>query len=61
MTGAGAPGAAGILQCLFQDPDIHVIAADGNPHAVGRYLALLPKKILLKRCWRFAGKTIFMS
>jgi carbamoyl-phosphate synthase large subunit len=39
MTGAGAPGAAGILQCLFQDPDIHVIAADGNPHAVGRYLA----------------------
>ena len=39
MTGAGAPGAAGILQCLFQDPDIHVIPADANPHAVGRYLA----------------------
>lgn len=39
MTGAGAPGAAGILQCLWQDPSVHVIAADANPHAVGRYLA----------------------
>jgi carbamoyl-phosphate synthase large subunit len=39
MTGAGAPGAAGILKCLFQNPDIHVTAADANPDAVGRRLA----------------------
>jgi carbamoyl-phosphate synthase large subunit len=38
MTGAGAPGAAGILKCLFQNPDIHVTAADANPDAVGRRL-----------------------
>jgi carbamoyl-phosphate synthase large subunit len=38
MTGAGAPGAAGILKCLFQNPNIHVTAADANPDAVGRKL-----------------------
>jgi len=38
MTGAGAPGAAGILQCLWQHSSVNVIAADANPHAVGRYL-----------------------
>ena len=38
MTGAGAPGAAGILKCLFQNPNIHVTAADANPDAVGRWL-----------------------
>lgn len=38
MTGAGAPGAAGILKCLFQNPAIHVTAADANPAAVGRWL-----------------------
>lgn len=38
MTGAGAPGAAGILHCLWQDPAMHVVAADANPSAVGRYL-----------------------
>jgi len=38
MTGAGAPGAAGILQCLWQDPAVHITAADVNPHAVGRFL-----------------------
>ncbi len=39
MTGAGAPGAAGILHCLFQDPAIQVTCADASPDAVGRYLA----------------------
>jgi len=38
MTGAGAPGAAGILKCLFQNPAIRVTAADANPDAVGRWL-----------------------
>jgi carbamoyl-phosphate synthase large subunit len=38
MTGGGAPGAAGILECLRQDPSLHVTIADANPHAVGRYL-----------------------
>jgi carbamoyl-phosphate synthase large subunit len=39
MTGAGAPGAAGILKCLHQNPAIHITAADANPDAVGRRLA----------------------
>jgi carbamoyl-phosphate synthase large subunit len=39
MTGGGAPGAAGILQCLWQHPSFHIIAADANPQAVGRHLA----------------------
>ena len=38
MTGAGAPGAAGILKCLHLNPDIRIIAADANPNAVGRWL-----------------------
>jgi len=38
MTGAGAPGAAGILKCLQLNPGIKVIAADANPNAVGRWL-----------------------
>jgi len=38
MTGAGAPGAAGILKCLQTNPDFKVIAADANPNAVGRWL-----------------------
>jgi carbamoyl-phosphate synthase large subunit len=38
MTGAGAPGAAGILHCLSQHPSFHVIVADANSTAVGRYL-----------------------
>lgn len=38
MTGGGAPGAAGILKCLQQDKSFHVIAADANPNAVGRYI-----------------------
>lgn len=39
MTGGGAPGAAGILKCLQQEKLFHVIAADANPNAVGKYLA----------------------
>jgi carbamoyl-phosphate synthase large subunit len=39
MTGAGAPGAAGIISCLSMDSRIHIIAADVNEHATGRYLA----------------------
>jgi len=38
MTGAGAPGAAGILKCLHSNPEIKVIAADANPNATGRWL-----------------------
>lgn len=38
MTGAGAPGAAGILKCLKLNPGIKVIAADANPNAIGRWL-----------------------
>jgi carbamoyl-phosphate synthase large subunit len=38
MTGAGAPGAAGIIKCLGQDPAVRIMAADVNPHAVGRFL-----------------------
>ena len=38
MTGGGAPGAAGILHCLEQDPSFHVTVADADPDASGRYL-----------------------
>ena len=38
MTGAGAPGAAGILKCLQLSRDIKVVTADANPNAVGRWL-----------------------
>ncbi|RYZ55712.1 MAG: ATP-grasp domain-containing protein [Chitinophagaceae bacterium] len=47
MTGAGAPGAAGIIQCLLQDPVIQLSVADADEGAVGRHLHdrfyLLPK------------------
>lgn len=39
MTGAGAPGAAGILHCLSAEPAFQVVAADANPMAVGRWLS----------------------
>lgn len=38
MTGAGAPGAAGILKCLEQDKNVHVVSADADPEATGKYL-----------------------
>lgn len=39
MTGAGAPGAAGIIKCLKQDRAIHLILADASDEPVGKYLA----------------------
>jgi carbamoyl-phosphate synthase large subunit len=39
MTGAGAPGAAGILKCLTADPHIEVVTADANPDSAGHYLS----------------------
>lgn len=39
MTGAGAPGAAGILHCLKKDPRFSVVAGDAREEAYGRYLA----------------------
>jgi carbamoyl-phosphate synthase large subunit len=38
MTGGGAPGAAGIIRCLQQEPTFKVFAADANPNAVGKHL-----------------------
>ncbi|HEV8284960.1 MAG TPA: ATP-grasp domain-containing protein [Chitinophagaceae bacterium] len=38
MTGAGAPGAAGILKCLQFNPNFEIIMADANSNAVGRWL-----------------------
>lgn len=39
MTGGGAPGAAGILKCLQQEKSFHVVTADVNPNAVGKYMS----------------------
>lgn len=38
MTGAGAPGAAGIIKCLLQDTTVNLTVADANENAIGRYL-----------------------
>ncbi|MEO7393630.1 MAG: ATP-grasp domain-containing protein [Chitinophagaceae bacterium] len=38
MTGAGAPGAAGILTCLQQNHSFNITMADANPVAIGKYL-----------------------
>lgn len=38
ITGAGAPGAAGIIHCLRQDPSLHIIGADANADASGKIL-----------------------
>ena len=47
MTGAGAPGAPGIMHCLSQDSRIQLYIGDMDPEATGRYLhpnfILLPK------------------
>src|SRR5262245_49572722 len=42
MTGAGAPGAAGILKCLQAAPNLRIIAADASPNSVGRWLNVEP-------------------
>lgn len=39
MTGGGAPGAAGIINCLRQEDHFRITAADANPNAAGKYLA----------------------
>lgn len=38
MTGAGAPGAPGILHCLQQEKKFHITLADADDEATGRYL-----------------------
>lgn len=38
MTGGGAPGAAGILHCLKQNPLFNITVADASPEAIGKYL-----------------------
>ncbi|MEO6611227.1 MAG: ATP-grasp domain-containing protein [Chitinophagaceae bacterium] len=38
MTGAGAPGAAGIVACLQKESSFHITLADANPNAVGKWL-----------------------
>jgi carbamoyl-phosphate synthase large subunit len=39
MTGAGAPGAAGIIHCLQQEPSFRLTVADADENAVGKHLA----------------------
>lgn len=39
LTGGGAPGAAGILNCLKLEPSFNIIVADADNNAVGKYLA----------------------
>lgn len=38
LTGAGAPGAPGIIKCLKLASFINLTVCDANPNAVGRYL-----------------------
>ena len=38
MTGGGAPGAPGIIQCLLQADWINLLVGDADSEAVGRYL-----------------------
>jgi carbamoyl-phosphate synthase large subunit len=38
MTGGGAPGAPGILECLKKDPSLSIWVGDADPNAVGRLL-----------------------
>lgn len=38
MTGAGAPGAPGILKCLREEKDWDITMADADPEAKGKYL-----------------------
>ncbi|POY39244.1 hypothetical protein C3K47_01755 [Solitalea longa] len=38
MTGAGAPGAPGIIKCLKQEGSLNLFLCDSNPDAVGRFL-----------------------
>jgi carbamoyl-phosphate synthase large subunit len=47
MTGAGAPGAAGIIHCLKQESSIKLTVADADENAVGKFL--VPDFIKLPR------------
>jgi carbamoyl-phosphate synthase large subunit len=38
MTGAGAPGAAGIIKCLQQNPSFNITVADADKNAIGQHL-----------------------
>jgi carbamoyl-phosphate synthase large subunit len=38
MTGAGAPGAAGIINCLKQDDQFKLVVADADENAVGKFI-----------------------
>jgi carbamoyl-phosphate synthase large subunit len=38
MTGAGAPGAPGIIKCLLQDDRINLVIADADENAIGKHL-----------------------
>lgn len=38
MTGAGAPGAAGIIRCLTQAEIVYLTIVDADDHALGRYM-----------------------
>lgn len=38
MTGAGAPGAPGIIKCLTRYPAIRLFVGDADPNALGRHL-----------------------
>jgi carbamoyl-phosphate synthase large subunit len=39
MTGAGAPGAAGIIKCIKEDEQFHLTVADADENAIGKFLA----------------------
>jgi carbamoyl-phosphate synthase large subunit len=45
MTGAGAPGGAGIIKALMQETSFHLITADADERASGRYLSKVFYKI----------------
>lgn len=38
MTGGGAPGAPGVLNCLKADEELQIVVADANPNAIGKHL-----------------------
>lgn len=58
MTGAGAPGAAGILKCLQFHPNFEIVLADANPNAVGRWLHAEFETIPLAQDKDFIGRLL---
>src|SRR5512144_2889506 len=58
MTGAGAPGAAGILKCLQFHPNFEIVLADANPNAVGRWLNAEFETIPLAQDKDFIGRLL---